>query len=70
MMKQIGEVFVIRHGRSNDLHNVYAIMLGGSPKNIKRCWMNLPLRATCVARLHSKHNAMKSNNHSHHQKLN
>jgi len=32
--------------------------------------MNLPLRATCVVRLHLQNNAMKSNNHSHHQKSN
>jgi len=32
--------------------------------------MNLPLRATCVIPLHSQNNVMKSNNHSHHQKLN
>ena len=31
-------------------------------------WMNLPVRATCVVRLHSQNNAMKLN--SHHQKLN
>jgi len=33
-------------------------------------WMNLPISASYVVRLHSQNNAMKSNNYSHHQKHN